>query len=205
MGDTIDLKAFLQRAADIMKSHREELCAIDAKIGDGDIGLTMSKGFVAAAKAAASPDHAPSNVLKTTAMTLMSTVPSTMGTLLAGGFLAAAKATIGIESVDAAALAKTLRALADAIAARGKSARGDKTILDALYPALDVLDAAAPDEPLPAVLDRMAAAARDGAEATRSMQAKHGRAARYLEKSVGHIDAGATVGAYLIQALRMDC
>jgi dihydroxyacetone kinase-like protein len=202
MSDTIDLAAFLQRAAAVMESHRQELCEIDAKIGDGDIGLTMSKGFAAAAKAAAaSADRTPAGLLKTTAMTLMTAVPSTMGTLLAGGFLSAAKAAAGIESVDAAALAKILRALADAIAARGKSGRGDKTILDALYPALDVLAAAAPGEPLPVVIGRMAAAARAGAESTRSMQAKHGRAARYLEKSVGHLDAGAAVGAYLIEAM----
>jgi len=203
MSDAIDVTAVLARAAAIMAEQRDALCALDAELGDGDIGLTMSKGFAAAGQAAAGgADRTPSGTLKAAAFALMSAAPSTMGTLIAGGFLAASKAAAGMERVDAPGLAKILRAFADGIAARGKSRRGDKTILDALYPALDALEAAEPGTPLEATLERMAAAAREGAEATRDMQAKHGRAGRYLEGSVGHVDAGARVGAYFMDAFR---
>jgi dihydroxyacetone kinase-like protein len=104
------------------------------------------------------------------------------------------------ETLDPAAFAAALRAGVDGVVARGKAEAGDKTMYDALAPAVDALDAALAGEDTTGVLDAAAGAAAQGRDATTPMLARKGRASYLGERSVGHQDPGATSSALLIQA-----
>ena len=144
-----ELRLLLIAALPRVAEARDELRDLDAAIGDGDLGVTVGDGALATAAALADlpPDTTPAAVLKTVGMTLARANPSTFSALAMGALLAASKElgtepTVGYESGLRAA-----RAAAESIATRGKSAVGDKTVLDALVPSLDAA-AAAPDAPL---------------------------------------------------------
>lgn len=188
---------YFRYLAETMENKRDELCVLDAELGDGDIGLTMSKGFRAVYQTLqANHEDSPGAILKTSALTLMNVVPSTMGTLLAGGFLEFAKATGDAHELDWDKFARAFHGFINGIEKRGKAVRGDKTILDSLYPALDILKATEEKEE---IFKNMSKAARAGFEATVGMVARFGRAARHLDGSVGHYDAGAAVGVVLVE------
>lgn len=191
-------RAFFDAAAEVMESHRDELCELDAQAGDGDIGLTMSKGFVAVRDRLAGPDGEGvdlAGVFRLAAMTMMNAAPSTMGTLVASGLLRAAGKPGSETAEDDITVDALLEALIAGIQSRGKAQRGEKTILDPLYAARDCVSRG---HVTPA---EMEARAHEEARRTAEMPAVHGRAARYPDASVGKQDAGATVGAYLISAL----
>ncbi len=181
---------------------RDFLISLDGKVGDSDLGITMSKSFAAAAEAVASEGEAAglSKLLRTAGATMARTAPSTMGTLTATGFLRASKATEGAEALGTAEVAGFWRAFRDGVAERGKAKVGDKTLLDVLDPVAVVLEAQA--ESRTSLADALAAAsavAEQALEATKSMVAQHGKAAAFQEKTVGLQDAGATVGYLLIR------
>jgi dihydroxyacetone kinase-like protein len=119
-----------------METKKQELCAIDAELGDGDIGLTMSKGFSAVKERfSADPPETPGQAFQKAAMVFMNTVPSTMGTLTASAFLRAGKALGGRGTISPGELPLILEGMIAGISARGKAKKGDKTILDSLYSA----------------------------------------------------------------------
>ncbi|MFC3075675.1 dihydroxyacetone kinase family protein [Shinella pollutisoli] len=184
---------------------REFLIALDGKVGDSDLGITMSKSFAAAAEAVAAEGEGAgiAKLLRTAGATMARAAPSTMGTLTATGFLRASKAVEGAEALGTAETAAFWTAFRDGIAERGKARVGDKTILDVLDPiARTLADAAASGKPLAEALAQATAAAEEALEATKTMVAQHGKAAAFREKTVGLQDAGATVGVFLIRALR---
>ncbi|SSC66005.1 dihydroxyacetone kinase family protein [Ciceribacter selenitireducens] len=188
----------------LFAEQREFLIALDGKVGDSDLGITMAKSFAAAADAVAAEgaDAGPSKLLRVAGATMARTAPSTMGTLTATGFLRASKAVEGLDALDTKALAQFWRAYTDGIAERGKAKVGDKTLLDVLDPLTRSLeDAAVKGENLTAALSSAAKAAEDALEATKSMVAQHGKAAAFQEKTVGLQDAGATVGFFLIKRM----
>ena len=188
----------------LFAEQREFLIALDGKVGDSDLGITMAKSFAAAAEAVATEgaDAGLSKLLRTAGATMARTAPSTMGTLTATGFLRASKAVEGLDALDTQALAQFWRAYTDGIAERGKAKVGDKTLLDVLDPLTRSLeDAAGKGEVLTAALSSAAKAAEDALEATKSMVAQHGKAAAFQEKTVGLQDAGATVGFLLIRQM----
>lgn len=188
----------------LFAEQREFLIALDGKVGDSDLGITMAKSFAAAAEAVAAEgaDAGLSKLLRTAGATMARTAPSTMGTLTATGFLRASKAVEGLDALDTQALAQFWRAYTDGIAERGKAKVGDKTLLDVLDPLTRSLeDAAGKGEDLTAALSFAAKAAEDALEATKSMVAQHGKAAAFQEKTVGLQDAGATVGFFLIRQM----
>ncbi len=188
----------------LFAEQREFLIALDGKVGDSDLGITMSKAFAAAAEALEAEGEAVgiAKLLRTAGATIARTAPSTMGTLTATGFLRASKVAEGKEALDATGVAAFWRAYRDGIAERGKAKVGDKTLLDVLDPIAVTLEAqAAAGASLSDALSAAAKAAEEALEATKSMMAQHGKAAAFQEKTIGLQDAGATVGAYLIRRM----
>jgi dihydroxyacetone kinase-like protein len=189
---------------DLFAEQREFLIALDGKVGDSDLGITMNKSFTAAAEAleAEGEEAGISKLLRTAGATMARTAPSTMGTLTATGFLRASKAVDGKDALDTADMAAFWRAYCDGVAERGKAKVGDKTLLDVLDPIATALEAqAAAGVSLSEALNRTADVAEQALEATKSMLAQHGKAAAFQEKSIGLQDAGATVAAFLIRRM----
>lgn len=188
----------------LFAEQREFLIALDGKVGDSDLGITMSKSFAAAAEALEAEGEGAgiAKLLRTAGATMARTAPSTMGTLTATGFLRASKAVEGKDLLDTADMAAFWRAFRDGIAERGKAKVGDKTLLDVLDPIATTLEAeASAGASLPDALNATADAAEQALEATKSMLAQHGKAAAFQEKTVGLQDAGATVGFFIIRRM----
>lgn len=199
-----DLIRLFDAWKDLFVEQRDFLISLDGKVGDSDLGITMSKSFAAAADAVTAEGATAgiAKLLKTAGATMARTAPSTMGTLTATGFLRAANAVKSDERLGAPEIAAFWTAYKDGIAERGKAKVGDKTIIDVLDPVATVLaDAAAQGATLADALARAATAAEDALEATKSLVAQHGKAAAFQEKTVGLQDAGATVGAMLIRRM----
>jgi dihydroxyacetone kinase-like protein len=189
---------------EVFAEQREFLIALDGKVGDSDLGITMSKAFAAAAEALEAEGEAAgiAKLLRTAGATMARTAPSTMGTLTATGFLRASKAVEGKDALGTADVAAFWRAYCDGVAERGKAKLGDKTVLDVLDPIAATLEAqASAGASLPVALNATTAVAEQALEATKSMLAQHGKAAAFQEKTVGLQDAGATVGYFLIRRM----
>jgi phosphoenolpyruvate---glycerone phosphotransferase subunit DhaL len=202
--DTAALARWLTEFARLVREQRDQLTTLDAAIGDADHGSNLDRGM--SAVLAVLPDQvaqSPSALLKKAASTLISKVGGASGPLYGTFFLRMATALpdTGSESLDGPALAKALRAGVDGVQARGKAERGDKTMYDALAPAMDALDEAlASGAPLAEALDAAARAAAEGRDATIPLVARKGRASYLGERSAGHQDPGATSAALLIAA-----
>lgn len=196
------LGRWLRSFADAVTDGADELTALDSAIGDADHGANMRRGMKAVvAKLDATPDAPPGTLLKTAGMTLVSTVGGASGPLYGTFFLRMATSAGDREELDAAGLAAALRAGLEGVVARGKAATGDKTMLDALVPALDALDAAlAGGAGLGEALRAAADAADAGRDATVPLVARKGRASYLGERSAGHQDPGATSTALLLAA-----
>lgn len=197
---TPELIRTIDAALTHLETFSDELRDLDAALGDGDLGITVSAGgqAVRAALATLPSDTSPAQALKAAAAAFAKANPSTMAALVGGGLLAAARTLGDATDVDTQAAIGIGRAAAESISSRGKSAVGDKTILDALVPALDAMEAA-PDEPLAAGI----AGARNGIEATRSSQSMRGRASWMGERSKGLQDPGATALLRLLEGLEL--
>jgi dihydroxyacetone kinase-like protein len=197
-----ELGRWLRAFADAVTENAAELTKLDSAIGDADHGSNMRRGMTAAVgKLDAAPDAAPAALLKTTGMTLVSTVGGASGPLYGTFFLRMGTSIGDKTELDAAGFAAALRAGLDGVVARGKAAAGDKTMLDALIPAVDALDAALADGAgLGDALRAAADAADAGRDATIPLVARKGRASYLGERSAGHQDPGATSTALLLNA-----
>ena len=187
----------LRAVAEDVRSGADELNRLDGAAGDGDLGVTMSTaaGAVLAALGELG-DAAPGQTLAQCGARIAREAPSTSGTLVATGLLAAGRASGAPGGASFAGLLEAARA---AIAARGKAEPGEKTMLDAPAPAVQAAaDAEAAGAKLDDVVEAAAEAARAGAAATAQMQAKHGRAGWLAERSAGHEDAGARLVALIL-------
>ncbi len=200
-----DALPLTQKLAADLESAYEAITSLDAEVGDGDLGVTCRLGMKAALDLlptlAQSPFH--EKLLKA-GMAFNSAGASTFGALVATGAMRAAKylREQNAETVDLAAIAGALRAAAEGIQQRGKAARGDKTLLDSLWPAIEALEAAhRAGKRMAAALAEAAAAAEAGAEATRPLRSKFGRAAWMQDRTVGVKDAGASVMALVTKSL----
>lgn len=198
----IDAVAWVRGFAALVEENAEELTSLDAAIGDADHGSNMRRGMAAAVAALdESGVTDPAEVCKQTAMVLIRTIGGASGPLYGTFFLRCASA-LGNGS-DTAEFAKALRAGLDGVVARGKAEPGDKTMVDALAPAIDALDAAvAAGASDTDALDAAVQAAEAGRDATTPLLARKGRASYLGERSVGHQDPGATSAALLIRAAR---
>ncbi|MDH2416170.1 dihydroxyacetone kinase subunit DhaL [Nocardioides sp. CER19] len=186
-------------------SNESYFCELDAVAGDGDFGFSLARGFEVVLDTWEQLDR-DSNAafLRRIATIITSRTGGTSGPiwgtafLRAAGSLADADATSGGPSDAAAALRASIKGIMD----RGKATVGDKTLLDALVPAADALErAAAENLPLSLALERTAQAARAGAEATRDLEAKRGRASYTGARSVGSLDPGAVAVALMTEEI----
>jgi dihydroxyacetone kinase-like protein len=174
---------------------------LDRAIGDGDHGENMKRGFTAVVSKldTATPDS-PGAVLKLVATTLISTVGGAAGPLYGTAFLRAATAIGDVDELDAKAVATALRAALDGVVARGKAQVGDKTMVDALTPAVVAAESAVDNGEVPALLAAAADAAEEGAQSTVPLVARKGRASYLGERSAGHLDPGARSTELLLRA-----
>ncbi|MCB8836242.1 dihydroxyacetone kinase subunit L [Aurantimonas sp. VKM B-3413] len=197
-----DLRPLFERLARAFEEKRDELIALDGKVGDSDLGITMAKGFSAARDAVVALGEAgPSAQAKQAGAAIAKAAPSTMGTLMATGFLRGSKAIEMAQDVGTAELAAFFAAFRDGIAQRGRAKLGDKTVLDVLHPIAETLEAEAAEGTAPEpALARAVEAARDGLEKTKDLVAQHGKAAAFQEKSRGLPDAGGTAAVILAEA-----
>ena len=188
-----NLGALILAMADKIAAHAEELTTLDQAIGDGDHGLNMRRGFEAVRAEADVIAAKPwPDALKAIGTRLVMSVGGASGPLYGTLFM-----TLGKEwpaEPDRPAIAKALKAAIDAVAARGKSQPGQKTMLDVLYP----VQTAFADGRSPAEIALQADAA---AEATIPLKASRGRASFLGDRSVGHMDPGARSSALLVRAL----
>lgn len=199
--NTATVTGWLREFAQVISENAQYLSDLDAAIGDADHGINMDRGMTAVIAAL---DEAPAADLpalfKKVGMTLVSSVGGASGPLYGTFFLRMAPG-FGADSAGAAEFAKAMRAGVDGVVARGRAEPGDKTMFDALAPALDALDGAlASGTDLAPALHEASAAAEKGRDATESMVARKGRASYLGQRSVGHIDPGATSSAMLIAA-----
>ena len=201
--DAAGTVAAIRAVAATVTEHKVELTHLDRDIGDGDHGENLARGFTAVlTKLDSGQPDTPGAVLKLVATTLISTVGGAAGPLFGTAFLRASTAVGAAETLDAAAVVTALTAARDGVVARGKAESNDKTMVDALTPAVTAAKAAAEaGEGVGAVLAAAAEAATAGAVATIPLQARKGRASYLGERSIGHADPGATSTAYLLQAL----
>lgn len=195
---------WLRRFAQHVTEQRAYLTELDSAIGDADHGANMARGMTAVmekvdgAPAAAGADE----LFKTVGMTLVTSVGGASGPLYGTFFLRMGMNAGAVDTFDAAQLGAALRAGFDGVVARGKAELGDKTMFDAMAPALEAFDAAVAAEG--SVQDAAAAAfaaAEIGRDATIPLVARKGRASYLGERSAGHLDPGAASTCYLFEAL----
>lgn len=198
-----DWITLMNEVACVMTQNADCLCEMDANMGDGDLGLTMKKGYDALPQIYAELDEPDMGKRLFKAGTKMaSVVPSTMGTLMASGWMEGGKCLKGRERVDASGFALFLRGFADGIAKRGKCAKGERTVLDALLPAAEAAEKAAQTgEALIGTAAAALAGAEAGVESTKNMTPKYGKAAVFAAKAIGTKDQGAVAGMLLVQGL----
>jgi phosphoenolpyruvate---glycerone phosphotransferase subunit DhaL len=190
--------AWMQRFAEEMAEHRQELVRLDTAIGDGDHGTNMNRGMQKALeKLQASEQADPGAVLKTVAMALVSSVGGAAGPLYGTLLLQMGTSMAGQAEVDQAGFVAAWGAGLVGVKARGKAQLGDKTMIDALTPAIDALEQAAD---LTAGLTAAVDAAEQGMNATTPLVARKGRASYLGDRSAGHQDPGATSTYYLFKS-----
>ena len=202
-----DIMRWLERVADVLHENREYLTSLDSAIGDADHGINMDRGFSAVRSkfpSLASMDIA--TQLRTVGSTLVSTVGGASGPLYGTAFLRAGGAIAGKQELTSADVVALLDAFVGGIVARGKAHQGEKTMLDALMPALDAAKQAANDGVSLAEMTQMAtSAAEEGMKATIPLLATKGRASYLGERSVGHQDPGATSSWLILRSLAETC
>ncbi|SCB49011.1 dihydroxyacetone kinase subunit DhaL [Rhizobium multihospitium] len=188
--------------AERIVENRAYLSEIDGKIGDGDHGVNMAKGFGMAAERLKGKNQSLSSSLDTLGTVLMTEIGGSMGPLYGVMFTEIAEKLDGIEAINAAAYSKALHAGLEGIQSIGSAKVGDKTLLDTLVPAIEAFDAAdAAGKPFAEALDALVAAAEAGRDSTLNLVAKIGRASRLGERSLGVLDAGATSCAIILKEL----
>ncbi|MDL2401636.1 dihydroxyacetone kinase subunit DhaL [Rhizobium mayense] len=188
--------------ADRIVENRAYLSEIDGKIGDGDHGVNMAKGFGMAAERLKGKNQSLAVSLDTLGTVLMTEIGGSMGPLYGVMFTEIAEKLEGIEAIDNAAYSKALHAGLEGIQAIGSAKVGDKTLLDTLVPAIEAFDAAnEAGDSFAEALDALVAAAEAGRDSTLNLVAKIGRASRLGERSLGVLDAGATSCAIILKEL----
>ena len=199
---TAVLERWVRNFAQLITEHRDHLTELDAAIGDADHGSNMDRGLTAAVAALdAGPPTTAGALFSKVGMTLVSTVGGASGPLFGTLFLRMGTSLGEAEPVTPSDLAVALRAGLGGVVDRGKAGDGDKTMYDALAPAVDALDAALLEHGrLAEAFVAAHAAAEQGRDATTPMLARKGRASYLGERSVGHQDPGATTVALLLEA-----
>ena len=202
-----DIMRWIECTADVLRENRTYLTDLDSAIGDADHGINMDRGFSAVRKKF--PEMATMDAatqLRTVGSTLVSTVGGAAGPLYGTAYLRAAGAVAGKQELTSADVVAMLEAFLGGIVARGKAQPGEKTMVDALTPALNAAKQALNDgATLEQLTDRAATAAEEGAKATIPLLATKGRASYLGERSIGHQDPGATSSSLILRCLAETC
>ena len=193
----------LQKISDSIVANKDFLTDLDREIGDADHGVNMARGFTEVMNAVSPDDENISAVLKKTGMTLLSKVGGASVPLYGTAYMKAAGAVQGKTELTVEDLKAMLEAVIGGVKMRGKAERGEKTMLDALEPALDALtNAIEKGEDRDTCLNQMCDAAREGVEFTKTIRATKGRASYLGDRSIGHQDPGATSSLLTLEAIR---
>lgn len=197
--DSNEINLAIRNALADLAKYSDELRDLDAALGDGDLGVTVSLGAnsVVTALDGLPDDLSPSEIIQTCAASFAEANPSTLAALVSGALLSGAKLWIGKSEISSIDVAAFMQAAADSIAQRGRTKLGDKTILDAIVPAAQAMANA--QNPNVALDDAIAAAEKAVIETT-SLQSSRGRAAWLQERSIGLQDPGATAFWYLLRS-----
>lgn len=197
------LQDWIARFGTAVVDEKEHLTELDSAIGDADHGANMARGFTAVAdKLGAGAPATADDLLKTVGMTLVSSVGGASGPLYGTFFLRVGASAGAVTELSTADLATALRAGLDGVLARGKAEAGDKTMVDAMVPAVEAWEAGAAEGVDAAEIAAAAAAAgATGRDATLPLIARKGRASYLGERSAGHIDPGAASTALLFESL----
>ena len=198
-----EVRDWIRAYAAVIAEHRAELVRLDTAIGDGDHGTNMDRGMRKAVEKVDGTDGDDIGVLlKAVGMALVSSVGGAAGPLYGTLFLQMGTASAGRKELDLAGWTVALESGVKGLQARGKAEPGDKTMVDALVPAMEALRAAS-DDGLADALRRSAEAAEEGMRATIPLEARRGRASYLGPRSIGHQDPGAT-SAQLLMAVAAD-
>jgi len=203
MANLDQLVDWLRRFRTLVVQNQQVLTELDSAIGDADHGSNMARGMNAVAeKLDGHGDTQIDALFKSVGMTLVSSVGGASGPLYGTFFLRFGASAGAVAELDAGELSAALRAGLGGVVARGKAEAGDKTMLDAMIPALDAFDAAlAAGRDLAAASAEAVTAAAAGRDATAPLVARKGRASYLGDRSAGHIDPGAASTALLVEAL----
>jgi phosphoenolpyruvate---glycerone phosphotransferase subunit DhaL len=195
-----EVRDWIRTYAAVIAENRAELVRLDTAIGDGDHGTNMDRGMRKAVEKVDGTDGDDIGaLLKAVGMALVSSVGGAAGPLYGTLFLQMGTASAGREELDLAGWTAALEAGVEGVQARGKAEPGDKTMVDALVPAVESLRAAGDDGGgLADALRRSADAAEEGMKATIPLEARRGRASYLGPRSIGHQDPGATSSQLLI-------
>lgn len=196
--------AWLDLVSTIMSDNKDYLTELDSAIGDADHGINMNRGFKKVKERL--PELAQGdigNILKTTGMTLMSSVGGASGPLYGTFFMKSGTALAAKEALDGPDVLTLIKSGAQGIAQRGRPNRGDKTMYDVWAPAVDCFEKTLQENgnDLMASLESCVKAAETAKTATIEMLAKKGRASYLGERSIGHQDPGATSSFLILNAL----
>ena len=202
--DAATITSWMREIEAAVRAERDYLVQLDAAIGDGDHGTNMTRGFEAVVRALDTDGGSPPGKLLILAgRTLVSTVGGASGPLWGSALRSGGRVLGDQTTFDARQLVEVLAAALASVKDLGTAAVGDKTMVDALEPAVDTLRARVSDgAPLDQALDHAAVAAETGMRATIPLQARKGRASYLGERSVGHQDPGATSTALIVRALQ---
>jgi len=194
---------WLQAFAAVLEQNKDYLSELDSAIGDADHGINMDRGFKKVMSQLASvADKDIGSILKTVSMTLISSVGGASGPLYGTLFLRAGTAVDGKQDLTDEDMVRLLQAGLDGVIQRGKAQLGDKTMVDALSPAVAAFQqSVVGGEGAIAAMQKAVAAAEQGMKDTTPMLAKKGRASYLGERSVGHQDPGATSSYLMLKSL----
>ena len=198
-----DAEFVVQTIAKSVLENEQYFSELDGVVGDGDFGYSIARGFEKVLQEWDNLDHSlPGNFLKKIASTIMGSVGGVSGSIWGTSFLRAGGSLGTKTEIERSDVIAMFRAAIEGIKIRGKTDLGDKTLLDALVPAVDQLEKAFNEgKDTVTALEEAALVARESAEATRPMIAKKGRAAYTGERSIGTLDAGAVAMAVLFEAV----
>ena len=201
------LREALARVSALMTENRDYLVELDAKNGDGDLGVSMSGGYQAVAEYLNGAEETDlGKLMMQSSKVFNEAAPSSLGTITAFGMMGMAKALKGKTEATLTEAAQAMEAGLAMIMEKAKSKPGEKTILDALCPGVAALkEAAEAGKDAREAFSLAAKAAEEGSESTKAMRSVHGRAAYYGDKSIGLLDGGSVVGKLLFQALSGYC
>jgi len=202
--DAATVSNWMREIESVIRAERDHLVQLDAAIGDGDHGTNMLRGFEAVVQAlGADSGSPPGRLLVLAGRTLVSSVGGASGPLWGSALRSGGRVLGDQATFEGQELVEVLAAALASVKDLGAASPGDKTMVDALEPAVDTLrERVAAGAPLADALDEACAAAEAGGRATIPMQARKGRASYLGERSIGHQDPGATSTGLILRALQ---